>query len=89
MRNETARGQPRVAGFADSNGDIHALLYQVDVAFAQAQLDRPFRMLSAKRRQCGREDVHADGQRRGHLERSGRLRARGGDALLDTFRLAQ
>jgi len=40
---------PRSRGFADSNGDIHALLYQVDVAFAQAQLDHPFRMLSAKR----------------------------------------
>jgi len=46
-------------------------------------------MLSGKRRQWGREDVHADGQWRGHLERSGRLRARGGDALLNTFRLAQ
>ena len=38
----------------------------------------------------GREDdVHADGQWRGRLERSGRLRACGGDAFFDTFRLAQ
>ncbi len=74
VERQTARDQPRVARFTDSNGGILALLDQADASIARAHLDDHCSMLLENPRQCGSEDAHADRQRCGHLERSGKVR---------------
>src|SRR5476651_742568 len=89
MRPQGFRDQSRVRQVAHAYRDVDALLNDVRIRVAQAQVDGELWVTLAKPGNGWRQDVQADRWRRGDLQRAGRLGPRGNGGLIDLFHLAQ
>src|SRR5450830_318136 len=89
MRPQGFRAQPRVRQVAHAYRYVDALLNDVRIRVAQAQVNGELWVTLAKSGKGWRQDVQADRRRRGDLQCAGRLGPRGHGGLIDLFHLAQ